>query len=598
MTLSTTPPPRLQTLAHIAETNFYALDDDAEYSVQVTGRELEPGLFEYDIAFTFPNAGSPSPILLEWYVPLVDIVGKWHPMIGADRSLTAEWVQTVEHYATRGAPVYALFSESGRNRHVFALSDAINPVGIRVQVEEDNATVGCRLDFFTGSWPALDEYRVTLRIDERPIVYHKALEAVGDWWAGMDAYRPAAVPDAAYDPVYSTWYSCHQELTDAEIERHCAWSRKYGCKTVIVDDGWQTDDSNKGYDFCGDWEIATSKLPDFPAHVERVKALGMSYLLWFSVPFVGIKSEAWRQFHDRTLPKPRRNADCLDPRFASVRRMLIDIYLRAVGEWGMDGLKLDFVDSFTADPLPESTEEKPDMVSVPAATDRLFTDIMNELRSLKPDVLIEFRQNYIGPAMRKYGNIFRAQDCPNDAISNRVRTLDLRLLCGNTAVHSDMIMWHPEESVERAAQQMWASLFSVPQISVDEEKISREQQQMLKAYLDFWLERKQLLMHGDLQPLQPQNLYPAVIVENGEECLAAVYQAGFLLEIPEEKHRITLVNATCGKSLPLDFGEQKLSFNAEIYDCMGQRQYTSAQFNGQGTMGLAVPPSGYAILIA
>ncbi len=65
---------------------------------------------------------------------------------------------------------------------------------------------------------------------------------------------------------------------------------------------------------------------------------------------------------------------------------------------------------------------------------------MDRLRAIKPEVMIEFRQSYIGPKMRRYGNLFRADDCPLDAISNRVRCSDIRLIAGDTAVHADMLM--------------------------------------------------------------------------------------------------------------------------------------------------------------
>ena len=54
-----------------------------------------------------------------------------------------------------------------------------------------------------------------------------------------------------------------------------------------------------------------------------------------------------------------------------------------------------------------------DFASVNEATDRMMTDVLAELRRVKPDVMIEFRQPYIGPLIRKYGNMFRASDCPN-----------------------------------------------------------------------------------------------------------------------------------------------------------------------------------------
>ena len=62
-----------------------------------------------------------------------------------------------------------------------------------------------------------------------------------------------------------------------------------------------------------------------------------------------------------------------------------------------------------------------DFASVNEATDRMMTDVLAELRKVKPDVMIEFRQPYIGPLIRKYGNMFRASDCPNSYLANRVQ---------------------------------------------------------------------------------------------------------------------------------------------------------------------------------
>ena len=91
---------------------------------------------------------------------------------------------------------------------------------------------------------------------------------------------------------------------------------------------------------------------------------------------------------------------------------------------------------------------------------------MERLKKEKQDILIEFRQRYIGPSIRRYGNIFRVCDCPDSGISNRVGIVDLRLLSGNTAVHSDMLMWNKEEKAEIAALQVIDCLFGTMQFSV------------------------------------------------------------------------------------------------------------------------------------
>ncbi len=107
---------------------------------------------------------------------------------------------------------------------------------------------------------------------------------------------------------------------------------------------------------------------------------------------------------------------------------LISTYENAVKEWDLDGFKLDFIDSFRQ-PGTENPDAAPgrDFVSVPDAVDRLMTDIKSRLIALKPNICIEFRQAYIGPLMHKYGNMFRAADCANDTLANKVRTIDLRL---------------------------------------------------------------------------------------------------------------------------------------------------------------------------
>jgi alpha-galactosidase len=64
-------------------------------------------------------------------------------------------------------------------------------------------------------------------------------------------------------------------------------------------------------------------------------------------------------------------------------------------------------------------DERRDYHSLEDAVDALMAETADTLRGINPEVLIEFRQRYVGPAIRKYGNMLRVKDCPNDAIRNR-----------------------------------------------------------------------------------------------------------------------------------------------------------------------------------
>ena len=186
-----------------------------------------------------------------------------------------------------------------------------------------------------------------------------------------------------------------------------------------------------------------------------------------------------------------------DPRFPEVRAYLINKYADALKNWKLDGFKLDFIDDFRLYPdTPLNQEGGRDYGSINRAVDRLLTDVMTRLQEINSEVFIEFRQKYTGPAMRKYGNMFRAFDCPGDPTMNRIRIADIKMICGNTAVHSDMVNWHPEETLEIAALQMTNSLFGVPQLSIMLQQAKDSHLKMISFYTKYWNEHAYILMGG------------------------------------------------------------------------------------------------------
>lgn len=307
-------------------------------------------------------------------------------------------------------------------------------------------------------------------------------------------------------------------------------------KGLIVDDGWQTDDNRRGYAYCGDWEISKRRFPDMRAHVERIHRLGMKYLVWFSVPFVGDRSRNRERFRDKVLYRiPALETAVLDPRFPEVREFLISTYVKTLREWDIDGFKLDFIDSFRfegEDPAIRENYAGRDFKSLPEAVNRLLSETRSRLERIRPGILIEFRQSYIGPAVRKYGNLFRAGDCPGDILSNRLSTIDLRLSSGNTAVHSDMLEWSARDTAENAALQLLNVIFSVPQISVRLAAIPEEHRNMLKFWLGFMRVHREVLLFGKLTPYHPELNYPLVVAETDAETVIAVYGAGTEVRVP------------------------------------------------------------------
>jgi len=538
---------------------------------------------------------SPEPAVLpgfklKWRLPAIDIAGHW---------VSDNLARKHDHYrarvqsrAVQRAPLLTYLNQGDRNRFTVALSDAMNPSFMRGVIREEDAFIYMDVSLFEKKTPPTERYELTLRFDTRPVMYEKAIGDTVRWWASMNEHTAAPVPDEARVPVYSTWYSYHQNITADGIVEECRLGGELGLEGVIVDDGWQTLDGNRGYAYSGDWK--PERIPDLKGFVDRVHALGQEFMLWYSVPMAGEKSEMIADFRDKTLYFHEGfGAYVLDPRYPEVREYLIGVYEAAVRDWGIDGLKLDFIGMFSEKGVGDLTaEDGRDYASVDKAVDRLMSDVMVRLRALNPDIAIEFRQPYNGPLMRKYGNMFRAVDCANVATYNRRHIVDLRLIADTTAVHSDMIMWHPDESVEAAALQVLNILFSVPQISVRLAEISPDHRQMLKFWLGYWSENKGVLLDGDFRAVGPILNYPMVMGRQNGKLIAAVYQDMSVPSGTEPLKAVDIVNGKSTAGVVLCLGQSFGRSVIKVYGTLGQEVSQKIRTLGPGAHAIDVPPSG------
>jgi alpha-galactosidase len=411
----------------------------------------------------------------------------------------------------------------------------------------------------------------------------------------MPAYVPATTPAPARLPVYSTWYNYHQNVDAAVLLKEVAVAKQLGYESIIVDDGWQTLDSRRGYAFTGDWE--PERMPDMKGFVDECHKLGVKVVLWYAVPFMGKNAKAAARFKDKTLRFDERlGTYVLDPRYPEVRQYLVDTYMRAIRDWRIDGFKLDFIERFVADEqtVLEATDGR-DYASVNEAADRLMTDVMTAVRRLNPDVMIEFRQAYIGPLIRKYGNMFRASDSPNAYLANKVKTIDLRLLSGSTVVHADMIMWHEREPVELAAFQFLNILFSVPQLSVRLREIPKDHFAMVKFYTEYWLANRDVLLDARIEAPNPLANYPLVRARAGDKQIIALY-ADIVARLQEPTRRIDVVNAKHSRGVVLTSAKAAGLYRYEVRDCQGHKVKTGEVRLGPEPVEVDVPVSGIVSL--
>ncbi len=526
-------------------------------------------------------------IKFEWWTPIVDINGRWHPDCRHDRSLLAEWMSWPKTMTSYSMPLHSYYNDKGVNRYSFALSETRKELIVNSGVHEETGRLHNRIYVSLPQFGNLTEFTVDVmeRTVEEP--FEDTVRALSLWQAKEVDVMP--VPESAKEPMYSTWYSFHQNMTAEEIEAECRIAKELGFSTIIVDDGWQTEDNNRGYAFCGEYEVAKKKFPDMKEHVERVHQMGMKYMVWLSVPFLGNKSKVWDRFKDKILRFDEAgSAGILDPRYREVREFLIDLYKRTVTDFNLDGLKLDFIDQFQYSGI--EPNDQMDEICVQDAVVRLMTEVRHALEAIKPDIMIEFRQRYIGPNMRQFGNMFRVNDCPNDYLTNRICSVDLRLSSGETAVHSDMLMWHKDETPEAAARQILNVLFSVLQFSVKLGTLPEEHKKMVRFWVSFMDSHRDLLLSAPIYGESPHLLYPVVRTRNGEEEVVAVYEENRVLRFDDVRTHY-IVNATHSDYIYLELSED-ITYKISAFNTLGEKVQEETVALGSGLHKISVPESG------
>ncbi len=542
------------------------------------------------ITFTFsaPKPSELKPITLKFGFPSLAINGYWNPKISVDK--VNYYYSSFSSKASRYAPVLSFYDNALNNRITLALSDALNKSEFVSYLKEEDVHFYPEIKLFGERMPKTTSYEIQLRIDTRSLPYYEAIDQVASWWTDNPSYEPMNVPDEAKKPMYSTWYSYHQSITAEEIVAECKIAKSLGCGAVIVDDGWQTNDGNRGYAYTGDWN--PDRIPDMKGFVDAVHEEGMKFILWYSLPFMGEKAKNYPKFKGKYLRHwESQGTYVLDPRYPEVREYIINTYVKAMNDWSLDGFKLDFIGWFTATDETQLTKSNGrDFASVNNATDALMTEIQLKLLAIKPDILIEFRQPYIGPLMRKYGNMFRGVDAPNNAVANKIETVNLRILSQNTAVHSDMFIWRPEESVEQATLQILNILYSVPQLSVRLEEIPENHLNMIRYWFDYWNENKDILIDGDFIPSDPGANYPMLTAIANEHQITTLYQ-DMVAVINSNATQIDLINAKSSTTITFQI-DSSFEGTLDVINCTGKTVLSESISLNVGVHSLKVPASG------
>lgn len=224
----------------------------------------------------------------------------------------------------------------------------------------------------------------------------------GDYFQTLRDYREMMIaqgvhfdrsPDSAFGPIWCAW-GYGRKFTPSQVYGALPVVKELGFTWVTLDDGWQTAQ--------GDWFLQPRKFPngdaDMRALVARIHAQGFKAQLWWA-PLAADPGTVLLNKHPEWL---LLNADgskqkisywnswYLCPADPDVVAYHTAIVVKAIRDWGFDGLKLDGQHMNAAPPCYNPAHKHARPEDSVEAMPTFFKALYDAARQVKPDALVEF----------------------------------------------------------------------------------------------------------------------------------------------------------------------------------------------------------------
>ena len=511
-----------------------------------------------------------------------NIKGVWRPSYDREYSIYNRLAANEPILANFDTPVRCIYDFSEMNVLSIGIDPGNIPALIHSYVMEETGEINVAMEVY-GS-----PDQIIIMLDTERENYCTAIRRVVKWMHSvLNVVNSATVH--SHLPVYSTWYSYHQNLSLELLKREIPIAESAGFGTVIIDDGWQTSDNGRGYAYCGDWRPSPSKIPDLRSFTDFIHNHGMRVLLWCALPFIGRESRSFSRFSNNIIRFYSNDVAIADPSNGEYRKFIKMIMEEAVQTWGFDGIKADFIDQFRIKEKEKDPDVMKDNCIIGNNTVQFLNYVFEDYATKGYD--IELRQYYFGPLMQRICTMIRAEDCPYDPLENRVRTVNLRLSTFGPAVHSDPISWHEDESVEDIVRYMLNCIHSVLQISVILEKQKSDVMEALKFWLSFSSEHAGSLVYGEIEAGSPSSSYPYVSVTDGKERIITIYDK-IVISIPDPSFPVYIINASISTKITILLSYD-VTVNAEYFNCKGKLSKAEKMELKCGINTLNIDMSGY-----
>lgn len=295
-------------------------------------------------------------------------------------------------------------------------------------------------------------------------------------------------------PMWCSWTDWDSaEVNETIVLDNVEEGVKLGIKNYIVDDGWfglGLDCDEKLKLNIGDWESDTTKFPDVKELSHKIREKGGKSIIWCAPHAIGdvAKVREARKRHlmvnaEGKLVYTSNGFHVLCMRNPQAREIMADICVRLAKEYDTDGAKYDLYNC-VPDVACCCKEHEHDTDSMVVALQKTMELIWQKVRAVKPNYMVELKQNYGGSRLATYGTMMRAGDTPYCPEGNFLRTAYIQSYTPYAANDYQTITNY--DTLESAAKVIIKMLaVGIPTYSMDLLALEEEKKQLI-AFLNEW----------------------------------------------------------------------------------------------------------------
>jgi hypothetical protein len=251
---------------------------------------------------------------------------------------------------------------------------------------------------------------------------------------------------------------------------------------------------------------------------------------------------------------------CLCFMSPEAREIMADICASFIERWDFDGAKYDLFNCI-ANLKCTNPNHHHDVSSMIEGLDKTLALIDQKTRQLKPDYIVELKQNYGTPFLARYGTMMRAGDTPYNPAGNFARTIYNQAYTPYSI--NDYQTITNEETPETTACIVIKMITAgIPSYSIDLFRLNQANKTVIANYNNWYIDNIELF-HNYRVPLDADN--NIFKIAQAEHDYLFLVNTGGIVDIDKPT---TILNGTFEESLFIKLPDDKVAA-IKIFDCNG-----------------------------